>query len=193
MGRGGPEFGAFDGDDRDGGRSCVARRVERGDDVRRAAARAQPDDRIGGVDAQLADGAGACLAVVLRLLLRGGGRGRPACDQGDDAPGRDGERGLAFGGVDDGEPSRRPGTDVDEPAARGEPRGDGIDRRGDRARRPVRRLQARPRRPRSSGRRARPCSGGRDPRPVGRGPPSRARRRPSLLPLAPSRRPVYAT
>ena len=108
MGRGGPELGAFDGDDRDGGRSCVACRLEGGDDVGRAAARAQPDDRIGGVDAQLADGGGACIAVVLGLLLRRGGRVRPACDQGDDAPGRDGERGLAFGGVDDGEPSRRP-------------------------------------------------------------------------------------
>ena len=145
-----------------------------------------------GVDAQRMDGGGAGVPVVLCLLLRGRGRGRAAGDQGDDAPGGTANVGLALGGVDDSEPAGRPRADVDEAAARCEPLGNCVDRRGDRSLPPARPPREPPRRPRSSARRARRCSGGRDPRPTGRGPPSRARRRPSPLPFAPSRRPVYA-
>ena len=127
----------------------------------RPAARAEPDDGVQRADCDGGDLGGACGIVVLGVLLRRGGARGTAGDEGDDEPGRDGERRLALDGVDEGEPAGGSGADVDEPAAAHEPVGDGVDRLDDR-----RRSRARPRRERthprrSSAPRGRSCRGDR--------------------------------
>ena len=100
--------------------------------VGRPAARAEPDDGVERADRDGGDLGGACGVVVLGVLLRGGGARGTAGDEGDDEPGRDGERRLALDGVDEGEPAGGSGADVDQPAATHEPVGDGVDRLDDR-------------------------------------------------------------
>ena len=123
-----------------------------------------------------ADLAATFVLVVLCVLLRRRRARRAACDQRHDEPGRNGERRLALGRIDEREPARRSGPDVDEPAACLEPLGDRVDRRRDRALRP-RRPPPAPTRPRcSSARRAPPSTAGRGRPPPGSTPRWRARR-----------------
>ena len=108
-------------------------------------------------------------------------------------PGSSAERRLALDGVDEREPARRPGADVDEPAAAREPRRDRVDRGGERA--------AAPLRPRAGTvasavaiRRdeLRGASGGRGRRPPDPSPRSRARRAARLVADRAPCVPVYA-
>ena len=122
------ELGARHAYDRDGQRSRTARLLERAHDVRVAPARADPDDHVSVADGELPQLSGARLRVVLGMLLGGCRASGSAGKKGDYPTGRDRERRLALDGVDEREPSRRPGSDVDDPAAGLEPGGDRVDR-----------------------------------------------------------------
>ena len=126
-----PELGLRHRDERDRERAGRTRDVEGTAHVRRPAARAEPDDGVQWADLHGGDLRSTGVAVVLCVLLRRRGARSTAGDEGDDEPGRDGERRLALDGIDEGEPAGGSGSDVDEPATAREPVGDGVDRLDD--------------------------------------------------------------
>src|SRR4029079_15350299 len=101
-------------------------RLERGEHVRRPAARADAEDGVRSGDGDLLDCAAPGVAVVLgRLAL--GGRKAVACDERHDLAGRGGEGSFAFLGVELRDATGRPGAHVDETSACATPGGDSRD------------------------------------------------------------------
>ena len=122
------ELGSLDRRQRDGQRACVCGRFQRGERVRRAAARAHTHDSVGGGDRELLDREASGGRVVLgRLAL--GRRKAGTRDERHDLPGGGRERPLAFLGVELRDASGRACAHVDEPPAGGEPGDDRVDRR----------------------------------------------------------------
>ena len=105
---------------------------ERSEHVRRRAAGAHADDRVGGADVERLDVRCARVTVVLGGCLDERWCRLATCDERDDAAGRGGEGRLALRGVERRDPTGRAGADVDEPAAGAHALGDRVDRDRDR-------------------------------------------------------------
>ncbi len=114
--------------------------TKRPDDVGRPPAGGDADDGVTRPHLHRCQVCGALVRVILGTLHRGTQRPVATGDQSQHLVRMGVERGWALGRVQHSQPSRGPGTDVDDAATRGEPFGNGLDGRHDLGQRPLHRL-----------------------------------------------------